>query len=61
VLFAPTKWPLGSIAIVLAASVGAAAVVVSTIMWWIFERNTDQIRRTIEHWAQSIRYSHQQK
>jgi peptidoglycan/LPS O-acetylase OafA/YrhL len=61
VFFAPTKWPLGPLAIVLAVGLGAATLVIGTVMWWIFERNTDRIRRTVERWAVSIRHARHQK
>ena len=61
VFFAPTKWPLGPLAIVLVVGLGAATLVIGTVMWWIFERNTDRIRKTVERWAVSIRHARHQK
>jgi peptidoglycan/LPS O-acetylase OafA/YrhL len=61
VLFAPTKWPLGPLAIVLVAGLVATTLVIGTLMWWAFERNTDRVRKTIEQWAVSIRHSTHQK
>lgn len=57
VFLAPTKWPLGPLAIVLVIGLGAVALVISTVMWWAFERNTDLVRKTVEHWAVSVRHS----
>jgi peptidoglycan/LPS O-acetylase OafA/YrhL len=57
VFLAPTKFPVGALAIVLVTGLGATALVSSTVMWWAFERNTNRIRKTIEQWAVSIRRS----
>jgi peptidoglycan/LPS O-acetylase OafA/YrhL len=56
VFFAPTKWPLGPLAIVLMTGLGVTALVSSTVMWWAFERNTNRIRKTIERWVVSIHH-----
>jgi peptidoglycan/LPS O-acetylase OafA/YrhL len=61
VLFAPTKWPLGPLAIILMTVLVAATLVIGILMWWAFERNTDRVRKTIEHWALSIGHSSQHK
>ena len=53
VLLAPTKWPFGLLAIVLMAGLGATTLVIGTVMWWAFERNTDRVRKAIEQWAVS--------
>ena len=53
VLLAPTKWPFGLLGIVLMAGLGATTLVIGTVMWWAFERNTDRVRKAIEHWVVS--------
>jgi peptidoglycan/LPS O-acetylase OafA/YrhL len=60
VLFAPSKWPFGPMAILLMAGLCAIALIISTLMWWAFERNTDLVRRAIEQWAVSIGHSSRQ-
>jgi peptidoglycan/LPS O-acetylase OafA/YrhL len=57
VFFAPTKWPLGPPAIVLVVGLCALVLVVSTVMWWAFERSTDVVRKVVEQWAMSVRHS----
>jgi peptidoglycan/LPS O-acetylase OafA/YrhL len=61
VLIAPNKWPVGFFALVLVACASAIALIIGTVMWWIFERNTDYVRKAIEQLAVSICHSGHQK
>jgi peptidoglycan/LPS O-acetylase OafA/YrhL len=55
VTLAPSKWPVGSVGMLVMMALGAAAVGIATAMWWIFERRTDQIRRMLENWVLTLR------
>jgi peptidoglycan/LPS O-acetylase OafA/YrhL len=50
VALAPRKLPLGEGAILLMTALGTAAFALAVVMWWIFERNTDRLRRALEGW-----------
>jgi hypothetical protein len=45
----------------LVACASAIALIIGTVMWWIFERNTDYVRKAIEQLAVSICHSGHQK
>jgi peptidoglycan/LPS O-acetylase OafA/YrhL len=48
VLLAPTKWPLGVPAIAVMTSLVTTALMISAMLWWLFERNTDRVRGVLE-------------
>jgi peptidoglycan/LPS O-acetylase OafA/YrhL len=50
VALAPQKWAIGAPAALLMASLLVSTLLVATGMWWVFERNTDRIRKIIETW-----------
>jgi peptidoglycan/LPS O-acetylase OafA/YrhL len=50
VALAPRKLPLGEGAMLLMTVLGTAAFALAVVMWWIFERNTDRLRRALEGW-----------
>jgi hypothetical protein len=48
VILAPHKWPVGGTATLLIGLFITLALLVSIGMWWLFERNTDRVRRFLE-------------
>jgi peptidoglycan/LPS O-acetylase OafA/YrhL len=55
VALAPSKWPVGLAGTLVMMALGAIAVGVATAMWWLFERRTDLIRKTLENWVLTLR------
>ena len=48
VILAPHQWPVGGTATLLIGLFITLALLVSIGMWWLFERNTDRVRRFLE-------------
>jgi peptidoglycan/LPS O-acetylase OafA/YrhL len=61
VALAPSKWPVGPTGIVVMAAVSTIAIAIATAMWWLFERRTDLIRKTLEIWLSMPRRAPQEK
>lgn len=50
VVLAPHKWPIGPTAAIVMGSLIVTTLAVAVSMWWLFERNTDRVRRVLESW-----------
>jgi peptidoglycan/LPS O-acetylase OafA/YrhL len=48
---APQKWPVGLEAATFMGSLVMTAFIVALGMWWLFERNTDRVRMTLERFV----------
>lgn len=50
VALAPQKWAIGLPAAFIMALLIMTALLLASGMWWLFERNTDRIRKLVESW-----------
>jgi peptidoglycan/LPS O-acetylase OafA/YrhL len=48
VVIAPQKWTISSLSIAIMSLLVVTALLASSAMWWLFERNTDWVRHVIE-------------
>jgi peptidoglycan/LPS O-acetylase OafA/YrhL len=50
VMLAPHQWMIGSTTAILVAFLILTTLIAATAMWWLFERNTERLRKVLETW-----------